>query len=142
MSAVNSTTRCAYVPLTFNNMANHSPSSNAVDVIAQQLVYFMYPCKPFVAIDTIVVVSLFGQRTPKDRSRTHRMLTFGLDGPDGVNPEINNLLYSAFEKLKEGLVFDNVQNYFRVIDDITNIVYTPESPINIHGADGKFIFKW
>lgn len=110
--------------------------------VAQQLVYPMYPCKTMVAIDTIVVVSLFGQRTRKDKARTHRMLTFGLKGPEGVAPEINNLIYSTFEELKAGLSFKDVMAYFQAADDITNIVYTPESPLNIHGPDGKSVFKW
>lgn len=109
-------------------------------VVADHLKDQMFSSTTVVAIDSIIVTSLFGQRTRKKSKRTHGLQTLSI--ACNVDQKTKDTIYQTFESNKGQLLFEYPKAYLRAANTMAASLYRGCSPLKQHGSDSRAVVEW
>ena len=115
-------------------------SATGLAILADHLKDPMFDSRAVVDIDSIIVVSLFGQRVKKKEKRRHQVQTLSI--APTVDQMTKDAIYNIFEENKKDLHFSDPKSYIHRTNRMAASLYRGCSPLKEHGGDSRAIVEW
>ena len=117
-----------------------SRSEDGLTIISDHLKKAMFDSATVIEIDSIIVPSLFGQRSKKKNKRVHQVKTLSMACV--VDQETKDKIFQAFQEKKDELNFEDPKAYLDITNQMAASLYENCPLLQKHGSDSEAIIEW